>query len=1391
MSDTSSNAALIQEAFDAAIVHYEAGQLEQAEALFRAILQIDPQHPDANYNLGLLAVQFEQGAAALHFLKAALMARPDDSQFWIAYIEVLLTQGEIQAVSQTLELSKSGNVQLPDALIQRAQREIDLAAAAQRQAPPEDIKALEAAQRKDDFRTMETLGLRMTTQYPATLMGWKALSLAYFHTDRPEMALAPSYELVTRQPDNAQAHANLGLIYMTLRRLNEADTCLQHAITLDPSIADTHTNLGNVRREQGRLADAIACYRRALELNPRHTVAQANLGVVQLEQGDFRDAEQSLRAALRLDPNNAVTLNGLSTTLTKLGYLEEAEAVLQQSLKLAPDNLFAYDLVLFLLNYSHLNKAALALELAKKYGQLARRKVGPAYTQWACDPNPQRLRIGIVSGDLNNHPVGFFIEALLRHIDRERLELVAYSSMPARKTDSVSQRLHPYFSAWKSIHLLSYKQAAETIHADGIHVLLDLSGHTTDNRLPVFALKPAPVQASWLGYFATTGVAEMDYLIGDPYLCPPEEDGAFTETVWRLPETWLCFTPPQEDVAVNELPALRNGFVTYGCFNNLNKMNDAVVELWAELLKRQPDARLLLKAPQLRDAELQAQTRERFAAHGIAPGQLLLEGPSPRTEYLRAYGRIDIALDPFPYPGGTTSVEALWMGVPVLTLRGNRFLAHLGESVVHNAGLPEWVATDKDEYIAKAIGFGADRPALAQLRAGLRARMQASPLLDDKRFARNFENALWAMWQEKTSSPAKSAQPGKVRLTQVPAAEAKKLQQLVQQKSYAAAEKKGLQITQQYPNAIVGWKALSVSQYRLGKLDQALLATQKLLDMQPDETDAHSRHGLILIGLGKLQEAEASFKLALQLSPRFADAHVNLGYICVQQGRFDEAIAHYQAAIELNPKIASAHSNIGVLELKAHHLRAAESSFRAALAVDPKDRNALAGLSSALVKLGLLTEAEVFARKGIKAYPEKAEIYSTLLFMLNYNRTGSAGDALELAKRFGAMLTRTRQPRYTSWNVPATPPRLRVGLVSGDLHNHPVGYFLEGLLQHLNPAQIEIIIYSNRPAHLGDETTARLRAHSAIWRTVDELDDTAMASLIHSDGIHILLDLAGHTGDTRLPVFAYKPAPVQAAWLGYFATTGVEQMDYLIGDPNVCPPDEESHFTETIWRLPETYLCFTPPKAEIAVNALPGLTNGHITFGCFNNVGKLNDKVISVWSSILQQVPNARLLLKARQLDDAEIRTRLRARFSAHGISEDSLILEGPTSRTDYLQAYQRLDIVLDPFPYPGGTTTVEALWMGIPVLTLRGNTMLSHAGENIMKNLGLPEWIAQDPDDYVRKAKALASTPEVLSDLRSRLRTQALASPMFDAARFARHFEEALWGMWNARSSTTHTQSN
>ncbi len=576
----------------------------------------------------------------------------------------------------------------------------------------DEIRQLDALFNTGRYADLENRAHALLKSHPDSGVAWKQLSASlHMQGKDPLTALQKAAELL---PNDAAVFNNLATVLQDRGQFEAALDSGRRALQIKPGFAEAHNNLGNILQDLGRLDEAVASYRRALEIKPSFVAAHNNLGVVLQSLGDFGDAEASYRQALESIPDFA-----------------EAQANL-----------------LFTLNYTN-HSPEYHLEEALKYGRMINKQVTSRFSSWQCTERHERLRVGLVSGDLYQHSVGHFLEALLAHIDPARIELIAYPTHP--KEDELSARIKPFFSAWKPLVGLSDEAAARLIHADGVHVLIDLSGHTAHNRLPVFAWKPAPVQVTWLGLPATTGVAEIDYVLGDPHAIPAEYDSHFSEAVWRMPESYLCLTVPASPVKVAPLPALATGQVTFGSFNNLTKMNDAVVAVWARILNSVPGSRLLLKTKQLSEPAVCDKTLQRFAACGIAPERLLLSKTTvSRDDHLAAYNKVDIALDTFPYPGVTTSAEALWMGVPVLSLRGDRFMSGTAGSIAHNAGLPDWVAADEDDYVAKAVAFASDLQRLARLRAGLRQQVLASPLFDAPRFARNFEDALWGMWQART-----------------------------------------------------------------------------------------------------------------------------------------------------------------------------------------------------------------------------------------------------------------------------------------------------------------------------------------------------------------------------------------------------------------------------------------------------------------------------------------------------------------------------------------------------------------------------------------------------------------------------------------------------------------
>jgi len=572
---------------------------------------------------------------------------------------------------------------------------------------------------------------------------------------------------------------------------------------------------------------------------------------------------------------------------------------------------------------------------------------------------------------------------------------------------------------------------------------------------------------------------------------------------------------------------------------------------------------------------------------------------------------------------------------------------------------------------------------------------------------------------------------------------------------------------------------LGAAQRKEGQLKDAAASFRRALLVAPDDVLAHNNLGATLRSLGQLTDAAQSYRRALEIQPNFIEVHHNLGNLLADLGQIELSVASYRRALAINPDFAESLTAMGVIFQMQGRFDEAIDCHRRALAIKPDDADIHRNLGNTLQDLGQLESSLESTRRALELRPDSSEAYNNLLFTHNYLADRPASDMLFEARRFGDMLARSAHRQLVWANTPDPNRKLRVGLVSGDLCNHPVGHFLEGVVAALasTAAGLELFAYPTRGCD--DALSQRIKASCSAWHPVVGLSDEHAAEQIRNDGIDILIDLSGHTAYNRLPVFAWKPAPVQLSWLGYFATTGVSEIDYLLADPWTLPPGEENYFTEQIWRLPETRLCFTSPDAEVEVSSLPAQANGFITFGCFNNLTKMNDAVVAMWARVLNAIPASRLFLRGRQIRALPGQRKVIERFALHGIAADRLILEDYGSRESYLAAYQRVDIALDPFPYPGGATTAEALWMGVPVLTLAGERFLSRQGVGLLMNAGLPEWVANDPSDYVARAVAHAGDLQGLARLRAGLRQQVLASPVFDAPRFAVHFEAALRGMW------------
>lgn len=613
---------------------------------------------------------------------------------------------------------------------------------------------------------------------------------------------------------------------------------------------------------------------------------------------------------------------------------------------------------------------------------------------------------------------------------------------------------------------------------------------------------------------------------------------------------------------------------------------------------------------------------------------------------------------------------------------------------------------------------------------------------------------------------------------------------------------------------------------QLNRLETAIAHTHHAKTITPDLTEAHQAHGVVSLMLGREQDAEESFRRVIALQPLHALAHDGLGNSLAAAGRHDAAIPCFRQATLLQPDFVNAYCNWGDAFFAINNHAEALSKYHQALALAPRLPHALfqigslfmdqkryldalpwleqvleiqpelvaarVNLAVCLHELGRYAEEKVAYRRAIEADATCMAAHSGLLMALTDDPDCTPEAYLQDARYF-AQVARSLARPYSAW--PALQnwhpgQALRVGLVSGDLRHHPVGHFIEGVLANLDPTKIELFAYQITPHE--DALTARLKPMFNTWRYIGmlEVDDASAANIIHNDGIHVLIDLGGHTRFNRLSTFAWKPAPVQVSWLGYFASTGVLGMDYLLADRVLVPQAHLAHFSEEIAYLPETRVCYFPHQIakNMAVADLPALENGYLTFGCFQNLRKLNDRVLALWAQVMQALPTTRLLIMNKQLETASTRQAFLQRIAKAGIAPDRVTIEGECDYRNYLEAYADVDMVLDTLPFTGCTTTCEAIWMGVPTLTLCGDRLVGRQGVSLLRCIGLEDWIAVDTEDFVARALKHASDLGRLAALRTTLRHKMACSPLVDSPRFARHLENILHELWLCRIQAKKT---
>ena len=685
---------------------------------------------------GLALHQRGQHAEALQLYDQAIANWPDNADAW-HLSGVLLDQAgkhqdAVQRIEKAIALHPGGATYL-----------INLAIAL---IPLERLDDAERALRR-------AIGID-----PGSASAYNNLGNLMRQRGRDDEAIAAYDRALVLAPNHLNALKSLATLLLRRRALAQATVLLERATRAEANDPDLWLLLAQARYEQGQFAAALPHIETAVRLAPESATAIANLGNAYAKLRRFDEAIASFERALKLADRDAVSVNGIATASWALGQIERAIEYAQRNLELDATNANGFSYLLFLHNYlDRVSPAALGAlhrQWDRRYG-VVESALGEASTR-PLEPG-RRLRVGFVSPDFRHHSVAYFIEPVFQHHDRTNFEYFAYHC--ATESDATSQRLKAQVEHWRDVSRDPARELAKIVRADGIDVLIDLAGHTANNRLLTFAQRPAPLQMSYLGYPNTTGLSAIDHRLTDGRADPPgDSDRDSAERLIRLPDCFHCYLPTPELPRPELPPRQKNGFVTFGSFNVLSKISDRTLDCWIDLLQRVPGSRLRLKAVGLGSRSATERLAQRFATAGIAAERLVFDAyTDSHHEHMLRYRDIDIGLDTFPYNGTTTTLEALWMGVPVVTLNGDRHAARVGTSLLTAAGLPELVAADPAGYVALAQALAGDPGRLAGYHASLRDRLAASPLCDGPGFSRHFEQAIRQAWQARCARGAEPA----------------------------------------------------------------------------------------------------------------------------------------------------------------------------------------------------------------------------------------------------------------------------------------------------------------------------------------------------------------------------------------------------------------------------------------------------------------------------------------------------------------------------------------------------------------------------------------------------------------------------------------------------------
>lgn len=1334
--------------------------------------------------------------------------------------------------------------------------------------PTELVNKIEEENKKKNYLEL----IRLCEQYflnysrqESVLMLW---ANAKHQLGLYDESIPAAAELVDRFPDKVEYKFNYAWMLQCNKESDKARFLYEEILLHDPTNPGANVNYANMLSSKGNMCEAIKLLSRLTASGKAPAEAFNNIGSFLKNIGENEQAINAYLIAVMKDPK----------------YID------------------AYYNLCMAMSYS--NKTDVEVfEIHKIVGSMLEAGVNPI-KPGQLDKNKNKFNIGYVSGDFRKHAVANFLMPVILNHNKDKFNIYCYST--TNLNDEVTEIIKNNVESYNNLTSMTDVEAAENIKKDNIDILIDLSGYTANSRLSIFAFRPAPIQVTWLGYVATTGMKSIDWRLVDRHTEQMGIGEAFNvEKLYRLPNTFSVFLPPPNSPDIKDLPYLKNGYLTFGSFNYFGKVNNDVIKLWAQVLIKVKNSRLILKANSLGEPLMISRIQDKFKLFNIDPVRIIFRGKAETYEsHMDMYNEVDIALDTFPYSGATTTCEALWMGVPVIVRETTRM--RIGVSMAHNSGFSDLIALSDDEYVDIALNLSKNIPRLNDIRKNMRENLINTDLFNCKKFTTELEDSFIDMIRlkyhdksindvsyDKTFQSIDILYDKAIHLfknnnfleaegifRKIIAFEPTHVNSLLYL-SHIYEQKNNLNISIGYlekvsllePNNSKILHKIGLILHKQGRNKEAVDSLEKSISIEPNEAQVYSDCAVVLDLLKKDKEAESCFKKSLEVDPSNYISWFNYGNYLNKIKRYSEASKCFIKSLEIKPNhyksinnlamsyfyekklmdsakaieqlikldsenpeyinnLANVYSAMGkdieALKLilpvmsknlnnlpliitsanifqKLNKLSEASNLYEQALIIDGSNVIVLTNYGNCLKSMGFYLKAKNMLERSISIDSENIDAYINLaslakdsgdidkamqcygsavnltceysvahsgLCMASLYSDLNSNQVFELHSKIGKLIEQKNTP-YEHINI-IKKDKIRVGYISADFRNHAVSFFLLPVIKRHNKKLFEIFLFSNN--QINDSITDEFISYADKWIDINKFSDSESAAMIRNFDVDILVDLSGHTAYTRIGIFAFRPSPIQATWLGYISSTGLSRIDWRIVDPYI-EVDNECNNSEKLYALRNTFCVYEPPNKAPDINEAPCIKNGYITFGSFNSLAKLNNEVISLWARVLGNIGNSKLLLKTFGLNEDELTSQLLLKFSKLGINSSRIVLLNKTNSVfDHLDLYNQVDICLDTFPYPGVTTTCEALWMGVPVIVLDCSRM--SISKSILINSNLTEFIASSDEEYIEITKYLSENTQILIELRSNLRQNLIKSNLFDYENFVVNLEDAFLQM-------------